>query len=921
MRSSARTSLPIRHALVLFATAGIAWPACAELDYEFAKALLEREQYSFKTCDMVERLVAQLEQSSATLTDSKLIKATLRRRQAAAASAERAVKLLEEASALYAEILAGSRTFRLYSVAEQESAPLARELLHARLRIIADRPDLAPRLRAEAAAAMEATAKTHAAAAAMAYPAFKPWYEKFIKHKERFPDKPVPREIFDPLRKTFDAWIVADQRYVSASVEQLDCYDDADPAKKALATRLAKHCEDKANDQGLFDFPVLEAWYWFMQGRTYALVQDEAQAGKAWDNVRDMEMTGLDADQKKALFGMKKAILRDLVKLKLKARKYSDVETIVSDAWVNPDYETLWREDAGKSLILDFATALVSPPEASAADLERAIGRLQEMINREPHMADKTPWTCEFARAMADAVRDNGKRGNPPLRLSAPAWYHVAFGFRLKGDEQYRRFLEAGKDKPDAAPHFERACDEYQNAADCYRFAILECRREKTDLLTRLTVEPRAWYELALCYLPSRHYYEAIIACQAMRSTYLPQKREKWLPSQMKAVPQREQPKVAAALAEIEPLLNSAASWMLVAIEENRKAHRNPWDDVLDVDDGQGDPLRNDSRFGDPQYRAAKKDLIAARTLVETARESPATAAQDYEKAETTFVRAAEKFLAVQPSSKAWEPALYQAGAAFAQAEELWASGKIAARSAESRTEKSKALAARALDALGRYEEVVRAAAATSNEGEAREQRLQLQGPVAAVHARIAVAPVHHRRGAGGEVQARRGRYRGLSPESRAPAGTAAERAAGRRDAGRPQPRVLPVPQSRRSAKGRGGGQAAARYVRRPASAGRAEGVAGTARNNAGRDQVRRPGHMGPLQAGPPSARGLHVRPTGRRAGERSGADSGRPVQCEHGEGRAPARFHQAELPRLPDAEREVRRGRQSVPDCHRGGD
>ena len=108
-------------------------PARAELDYEFAKALLERDQTGFTTTDLVERLAQQLEQNPATQTEARLIKAALKRRLAATAGAELCVQYLDEASALYKEILAGPRSFRLYAVAEQDSAAMTREVLYAKL--------------------------------------------------------------------------------------------------------------------------------------------------------------------------------------------------------------------------------------------------------------------------------------------------------------------------------------------------------------------------------------------------------------------------------------------------------------------------------------------------------------------------------------------------------------------------------------------------------------------------------------------------------------------------------------------------------------------------------------------------------------------------------------------------------------------
>ena len=699
----------------------LAISARAEMDYEFAKALLERDQTGFTTTDLVERLAQQLEQNPATLTEAKLIKAVLRRRQAATAGAGLCVQYLDEASALYKEILAGPRSFALYAVAEQDSAAMTRELLYAKLALAKkDKPQEAEKLRREAAALMETEAKKHLAAATAAFPEFKKWYDKYIEAVARAsPPVALPRELREALERTFNAWVTADQRYINAAIEQLECYADADPARKPLARQIAKYCATQADSEYLAEFPLVSAWYWLMQGRTFALLLDEPHADEAWKKIREMEaIEQLTQDQRRQLTAMKKAILREQITLRMKVRSFQGVVDLVMEALLNPEFRDLWAEDLGKRIMLDYAQAMTLTPDAGAAGFERALTELQKLIDREPRVAERTPWTFEFSAAMAGIAADAQQQGLP-LRLSAAQWYHVALGFSVKGQEQDRRAAEAGLDKAAAAAAAENACRDFQNAADCYRRAIAVARSDKTDVLARLRVEPRAWSELAACYLQMRRYYEAVIACNALRGAFLPEARGQWLQPRLKAVPPREQARLAETLADIEPLLSAAASRKARALAEDAKVHRNPWADLW----------RAREMADASAYQSAKAELYAARGLVKGARQDPAGAARDFADAASRFVAAAEKFLKVESSSADYELALFNAGGAFSSAQELWAAGRVRAKNADEQAERSVALARRALDAFRQYEDYVSGKSGGAGES-LQQQRQQFQGAI-----------------------------------------------------------------------------------------------------------------------------------------------------------------------------------------------
>src|SRR5437879_1499192 len=104
-------------------------PVRAEQDYEYAKSLIEHDEPSFGTDDLVERFIAKLLESPATEAEGKLIKATYLRRQGASASAEKKNKFLVEADKLYKDVVAGDKKYRNYAIAERESAAMTSELI------------------------------------------------------------------------------------------------------------------------------------------------------------------------------------------------------------------------------------------------------------------------------------------------------------------------------------------------------------------------------------------------------------------------------------------------------------------------------------------------------------------------------------------------------------------------------------------------------------------------------------------------------------------------------------------------------------------------------------------------------------------------------------------------------------------------
>jgi len=740
---------PSSFILLVVLLAGVSLPARAEMDYEFAKLLMDQSVQDFDTDDLVAHLAAQLERSPATRTESKLIKATLDRKQAGTpgVSLDKRKKLLDEADTLFREV-AAEKTFRLQSVAEKELATInsARATMMMRNAQELERTNRAEadRMRAEAIATIGKIADGHKAEADALRPKFETIYKAYQewRKKQKSEDTPIPKEMLDKMMGTFNPWLFADKRYVATKIEQLECYDDKDVNKKKLGEELAKLCEARANQDDIMEFPVLVAWYNYMCGRAWAAVQDEKKAADYWRQALDQPAEDMAPEQKKAIAIIKKLILHDLVTMKMHAKNYGDVENIVLEAKTSAELRSLFDEDAGKELIIDYAKALTLPSEATAAEYEKAVKELREMIAKEGKGGAVTRWANEFSRTIAEILQEaraNKSAARP--KLSALEWYDAAHGYFLMGQNEYLKYQDFERDRSDKAPaQFEKCYTEYQNGVEYYRRAITAARSEKTDLPTRVEVEPKAWFEMGLAYLKMRHYYEAIIVYQAMRDRYLPEGRKRWLPKLED--PRAVQPRVAKAvqdsLAELdkprEGLLAKAGTNIAYGLEANLKVHNNPkdsWNPRLRIVIlGENPSIVDDTSVKDLKYLGAKNDLEEAGRLSKAGTEAlrskpPETklAEENYTLSATKYASAGDKFMKVDASSQAYELALYKAGNAYTLAQALWVTGKLPAKSAKEAAAAAKDLGVKALAAFDKYDACI-AKAAGDDEVKTRRQKL-----------------------------------------------------------------------------------------------------------------------------------------------------------------------------------------------------
>jgi hypothetical protein len=726
-----------------------ATPAHAELDYEFGKLLMEQDNPSFPTEDLIQRLCARLSENPATKPEGQLIMATLKKQHSEKATTEKRKALLDEVEKLYSEILAGDKKFRHYAVAEAEKKNLSNVLIMARRKaadeLRATDPQKAKQMCAEAAAEMAQIAAKHKEIVEKAKPLFDEAYKKYTtwveKNDPMAEGRPIPPDVLAPLEKTFDAWIIADKSYVLAKVQQLECYDDSDPAKKSLAEELAKHCETQANHDSLQSFQVITAWYNVNLGRIHSTVGNAEKASEAWKTVLDTEMTNLGDDLKKQMLRMHRVILVDLIKMKMKAAKYTDVEGIVVDAMINPNLKPIFDEPSGTELLIDYAKALTLQQDAAAGEYEKAVKKLQEFIDKDQGKGSgMTMRASQFSRAIAEILGD-ARRKNIRPRLSPDEWYQAAVGFFLMGQYEYRKFeeLEKEKAKDKAKEQFEKAYAEYSSAIDYYRRAILAARNEQTSLATRIDIEPKAWFEMGLSYTKMKHFYEAIVVFQAMRSTFLPENRKKWMPDQSKSENKKYYTKALnQALDELDKgLLVKSGSNILYALNQNASAHGHPQDfwnrklkgEILSESAAGSAPIDvSDSKVKDLNYLRAKTEMDEAKGLSEAARNNPDPKAseENYTQALNKWISAGNKFAGIPPANEqAYEPAMYQAASAFTLAQTVLATGKLPSKKYADAKALAEELAKKALDCFDKYIQFVSTHPATEEEDKALRNNLE----------------------------------------------------------------------------------------------------------------------------------------------------------------------------------------------------
>ena len=687
--------------VVLGAAMLCAGTARAEAEYEYARALIERDDPAFRTTDLVEHLIKQLEAIPGSRSDAKLIHAELDRHEARQASVARRATLLSDADKLYAELLAGPKTYAHYAVAEREAGLLNMETARALRKSAEEEPARRDEYLRNAAALFAKIAAGHKAESERQQPAFDAAYRAITKWIDtNDPDaegKAVPAPLLTAYGKAFDAWIDPDQRYVAALVEQLDCMSDSDPARKTFSAEILTFCEKRSTDIRLANQEAATSWYTMMQGKVYAALLDEKEADAHWTEAAGAPV-------------LKKAILRDRIRLKMKLQHYAEVVKLVEDQ--DGDLAQMISDDAGKEILETYTRAMTRVPDATPEDYERAIRALQALIEHESAPGITTAWSGQFSVAMSEIfTAARGKHMLPALRPAE--WYSSATGFVLQADRAYLRYTELQRTDADhARPQFEKATAAYEDAAECLRRAITAAHAATPAV--RLNIEPKAWMQLGRCYVRMQDFPEALVAYKAFQTLYQARNRT-WLPDPAKAEARAFYSRqVNAALGEVDAMMQRLPASIAYVSERLRERHiPQP---------------ENDGPTTDSEFRPAQSKFSIALQLAETGRaqtaHDPALAADTFAEAAKDFEKAAELFKAVKSSSHDYEPALYKIAGALTHLQNLYAVERMRDVKPADAKLKSSEYAQQALDALQRYEDyIAKTAAATESAGTERANR------------------------------------------------------------------------------------------------------------------------------------------------------------------------------------------------------
>jgi hypothetical protein len=597
------------------------------------------------------------------------------------------------------------------SVAHAEddaTASLLERVRKARKSAQEDAPNAKTHL-AQAVEAMTKLAQQYKAQADALYPPFQVAYRKYIEWVERNdPDRegrPVPPEILKPLQNAFAAWLPADQKWFSTRVEQIDCYPEGDTNRKKFGEEVVKDCDIRLAEPAFSEQPIAALWYQYAQGRSYVLIANYEKAEEILSEVCLFESRDMHA------LAVKKLSTRERVRMNMKQKKYGEVLKLVLELPADS-----FGDDVGKEIATDYMLALSKYDGASQDEYRDAIRVLHVLIARETVAGVKSAWGQEFSRGLAGLVAAAREKGRLP-KMTGTEWCDTASGFMLQADGERLHAEELERTDKDQARQFaQRAGADYQNAADGFRRAITTVRQDEKNPAERLAIEPKSWFALGACYLRMKDYSESIVAYRAFTTDFAEKKRT-WLPDPGKSDGKlfyAQQP-VKDSLAELETLLKKSgecAEYVYrTAVRNNPGMYIPPPTDIPGVS-------------SEVAYVSAKNDMDLARAISDAAKtqQNPT----NLEQAASTYLRAADKFLALPASSPSYELALFNAAKSVTSAHELYAGGKLPGKPDDLKA-RSKDLATRALGIFQRYQEQVAKTKAASDSDAQQRQIIQGQ--------------------------------------------------------------------------------------------------------------------------------------------------------------------------------------------------
>ncbi|MCZ7647106.1 MAG: hypothetical protein M5U26_17925 [Planctomycetota bacterium] len=273
-----------------------------------------------------------------------------------------------------------------------------------------------------------------------------------------------------------------------------------------------------------------------------------------------------------------------------------------------------------------------------------------------------------------------------------------------------------------------------------YRRAIGQARNPVlTPVPTRMKVEPQAWFEMGLSYYKMDHYYESIIAYQALRTIFAKDFRAHWMPDPQKNKELYKNKELTAALAELDKvdendvrndgLLHKTEKNIVIALTKNAQTPTR-FNKKLKVDIMRSEEFSVPGGVNDTDYQAGKLLMDEARDLQEQGNRFEK--AKNNKEAEKQFTQAlakleegAKNFAKVQVASKAYEVGLYQAASCYTLAQQILASEKIrAAMKPEEIEAKLKELTELSLGLYKKYEDHVAKEPDNTEEGIERRKKL-----------------------------------------------------------------------------------------------------------------------------------------------------------------------------------------------------
>ena len=164
-------------------------------------------------------------------------------------------------------------------------------------------------------------------------------------------------------------------------------------------------------------------------------------------------------------------------------------------------------------------------PQEVATENEQLAKQYDQMFNtfEESIKTVQASEIDKLCKEMASALNEARHR-NVLSRLthvpSVEMCYCLGRGYCFIGDK-----LTKSGDRSSGLDNYERAIRDYNKAIK----AISKLNSMDSDLWTRISLEPHAWFELGICYCKTQNYYSAILANIAFRRRFVPAFRSTWM--------------------------------------------------------------------------------------------------------------------------------------------------------------------------------------------------------------------------------------------------------------------------------------------------------------------------------------------------------------------------------------------------------